>query len=386
MINKRRKMDIILNERRKGKSRSECAMAASIPLQRIVHWYNEGKQYIGEDNIYFYKSLKKIEKDLDEKSKYAKDIKEFNSKGNSLKRKDFLNYINMGQTRKNACKFAGINLKLIIRWDSLGRQGVKPFKTFHDEYRKAREIAKNRENVRKEKIKNETLTYIRQGKSLKQAAVLVRKGKYEKTIINWYNAGKAGNKNHIEFYNNCQRYMKTPVNEDIFAELPHKWKEYFKKLPMNQTGIAWVNQVGKKWVYTRQSNRKIINISDSDIRKLHKKVLAQNQVWGIRDLNRAKKIINGNISSVTQPVINTDITVKYTRLNKKEFKAIITGVIENNQFKNILSELEFFEYDLEKTQTKKVNGKLEMLLEFKLDVSLMNPFREKVKQLGWKTE
>lgn len=386
MINKRRKMEIILNERRKGKSRSECAMAASIPLQRIVHWYNEGKQYIGEDNIYFYKSLKKIEKELDEKSKYAKDIKEFNSKANSLKRKDFLNYINMGQTRKDSCKFAGINLKLIIRWDSLGRQGVKPFNTFYKEYRKAREIAKNRENARKEKIKNETLNYIRQGKTLKQAATIVRKGKYEKTIINWYNAGKAGNKNHIEFYNNCQKYIKPPVNEDIFAELPHKWKEYFKKLPMNQTGIAWVNPVGKKWVYTRQSNKKIINISDSDIRKLHKKVLAQNQVWGIRDLNRAKKIIKGNVSIVTQPVSNTDIIVKYNRLNKKEFKATINGVIENNQFKNILSELEFFEYDLEKTQTKKINGKLEMLLEFKLDVSLMNPFREKVKQLGWKTE
>ena len=134
MTNKRRKMEIILNERRKGKSRPDCAMAASIPLQRIVHWYNEGKQYIGEDNIYFYKSLKKIEKELDEKSKYVKDIKEFNSKGNSLKRKDFLNYINMGKTRKNACKFAEINLKLIIRWDSLGRQGIKPFKSFYDEY------------------------------------------------------------------------------------------------------------------------------------------------------------------------------------------------------------------------------------------------------------
>ena len=32
-------------------------------------------------NIYFYKSLKKIEKELDEKSKYVKDIKEFNTKG-----------------------------------------------------------------------------------------------------------------------------------------------------------------------------------------------------------------------------------------------------------------------------------------------------------------
>ena len=38
-----RTMNIVLSERKKGKSRKKCAEIAKIKPQRIQNWYNEGK-------------------------------------------------------------------------------------------------------------------------------------------------------------------------------------------------------------------------------------------------------------------------------------------------------------------------------------------------------
>lgn len=380
MTSKRHKMEIILKERKKGKSRSHCAMAASVPLQKIVHWYNEGKQGFGKDNVYFYKSMKKIEKNLKDKGKFKDEIKEFNKLININKRINFLEYIKNGQTRKDASKNAQIDIKLIIRWDSLGRRNINPFKSFFDEYRQARAVANENEFQAKQIIKQLTIKNIKKGKTLKQAAKIVQNGKHEKTIINWYKAGKFGDKNHVEFYNECEKYLNKVIDVDIFAPLPPKWRDYFKKLPMNKTGIAWVNRVGNNWVYSRKINSKTISISDGNLYNLHKRVIKQGHVWGIRDISLAEPIIKGqNTSGITTNKVN----VTYTRLNKQEFEAKIEGLIKHDQFKNSLNALAFFEYDLEKMETQKVNGKVRILMIYKLDISLINSFKEKIKELGW---
>ena len=61
MSEKEKQMSIILDKIKKGKTRKEAAEIVGIPLYRIVHWYNEGKNGFGNDNIEFYKKLEMIE-------------------------------------------------------------------------------------------------------------------------------------------------------------------------------------------------------------------------------------------------------------------------------------------------------------------------------------
>lgn len=101
---------------------------------------------------------------------------------------------------------------------------------------------------------------------------------------------------------------------------------------MNKTGIAWVNRVGNNWVYTRQINKKSVSISDPNIYNLHKKVIRQGNVWGIRDISLARKVINSNSTMPSTATKSDIVRVYYNRLNKYEFKAEVKGTIENNQF------------------------------------------------------
>jgi len=379
----RHKMEIILKERRKGKTREQCAIAAHVPLHRIVHWYNEGKQRTNADNIYFYKSLKRIEDSLNEQKKYKSDIETFILAINVHKRINFLNFIKQGKTRQNALIQAEIKPKLLTKWETLGRKGIEPFKTFHENYKNAREIATQNEQKLKDDLKKETIIQIKKGKTLKQAAKLVQNGKHEKTIINFYNMGKSGNKNHVQFYNDCEKYLKPPVNTNIFAPLPQEWKDHFEKLPMNKTGIAWVSRNGNNWTYARQENGKIKSFSDPNIRKLHKKVIGAGEIWGIRDMNLAKQTINNDHLPTKKPKSKNKVTVVYDRLNKNEFTATVKGTINNNQYQIILRKLKFFTYDIEETKTRKVNGKTEIFILYRLNISMLNSFKEKSKELGW---
>ena len=379
-MNTRDKMDIVLKNRMNGKSREECAKIAGISLKRITHWYTEGKQKIGKDNIYFYKALTKIEEKLGFKEKYGKDIELYGTRKNISKRKEFLNYIKNGETRKDSSRKARLDLKLISKWILLGKKGINPFTNFYNDYYSARAEAKRRERNEKERIKRETVKLIKKGFTLEKASKKVDGGKHEKTIINWYNSGRLGNKNHETFYNQCVNAQNPSVDNNIYAPLPLKWKEYFNDLPMNKTGIAWVNRIGNNWVYQRQIDKKQIRISNPDIHKLHKEVLKQNYVWGIRDQILARQVIDG--SDIVKPS-NEKVKVKYIRLNKKEFKAYAKGQIKNNELVKVMNKLKFFELDIENMQINRVKEKIIISIELKLNVSLLNSFENSVLDLGW---
>lgn len=378
-------MNIVLKSRMNGKTREECAKIAGVSIQKITHWYNEGKQGFGKDNKYFYKALTQIENNLEHTIKYEKEIEIYNRSSNISKRKKFINFIRNGDTRKDASRKTSLDLKFVTRWDSLGRSGIKPFTNFHRDYANARNHATQKENREKERIKRDTVNLIKQGLSLKDAAKKVDNGKHEKTIINWYNAGRLGDKNHTAFYRQCESVKKPPVNTDIFAPLPPKWVEHFRKLPMNKTGIAWVNRIGNNWIYQRQINCEIVKYANPDIRKLHKEVIKNNHIWGIRDLTLARQVINGNVPiNPTTTVSKPEVTAKLIRTTKNTFNAIIQGYVENKEVKKILKAFEFYELDIEKMETKRVKGKTEILIELNLNISLLNSFEETIKDLGWK--
>lgn len=224
------KMDRILKLRSGGFSREECAKLVGVPLSKINHWYKEGQQGFGEYNINFYKHLSRIETKLENNDKYAKEIREFSFPENINKRKQYLHYIRQGETRKDSARHAKIDLKIVDKWDLLGRKEIKPFLSFHKEYKKARQDAVKAENRRKDKLKTKTVNLIKNGKTIREAAKIVDSGKHEQTIINWYNAGKRGDKNHSKFYQDCEKAKIKPTKS---KNKPRKPKNKLNK-PKNK--------------------------------------------------------------------------------------------------------------------------------------------------------
>ena len=79
---------------------------------------------------------------------------------------------------------------------------------------------------------------------------------------------------------------------DIYAPLPAECEKLFNHTPMNKSGIAWVTFIGKRWVYSRKDSGKTVKFDDESIYVLHNKVKEANQIWGIRDYDRAKEFID----------------------------------------------------------------------------------------------
>lgn len=88
--------------------------------------------------------------------------------------------------------------------------------------------------------------------------------------------------------------VKTPKesNDDgMYKEIPKKYLNSFPSKP-NKTGIAWVNQSGKAYTYTRTVNGEHVVFREKSIEELYEKVKSENLVWGIRDYDNASKFIN----------------------------------------------------------------------------------------------
>lgn len=306
-------MNIVLEERSKGKSREECAKIANIKNQRIQNWYTEGKHGFGKENILFYRHLNAIEDDILTK-KYSKDIKEYNNPTNAQKRRKYINNIKKGQTRVEASKNANIDLRLPGKWYALGKNGIKPFTGFLSAYQKA-----------------------------KKHAAEIKKN-----------------------------------DSKILQPLPEKWQRYFENKPMNQTGIAWVNKVGNNYIYQNQSSKKHIKISDPDIYELYKKVISENHIWGIRDIDKARKIIKK-----TPAQENDKVTVKYQRSGKNNVKIEINGLVKNSEVKEIFNKLQFFNIDIEERYEKRINGQTQIQIKYNINISLLNTFENTIKEFKW---
>ena len=84
--------------------------------------------------------------------------------------------------------------------------------------------------------------------------------------------------------------VNVDVDSGIYAPLPEEYENSFSS--MNKSGIAWTNQIGKKWIYTKRINGKTVKFDDDDIYGLFVKVKNANQIWGIRDYDKAKLVID----------------------------------------------------------------------------------------------
>ena len=254
---KQEQMDCILSSIKDGSSRKEASKECGIPIYRITHWYKEGRDGIGEDNIYFHNKLKKIEKSQSDKlknnmkivlkvlksggskSKAAKDASieeseiskwlekgekglkpydafkrkyeniykksiDYDDEHNVRLRKIFIENIEDGKTRKEAAKKVSIDIKLIDSWIIRGTKGEKPYEEFYREYVEARQIAKDKPNSIEDRVKREFVDLLKEGYSHGEASRKIENGEYATKIKKWYAAGKHGVKAHLRFYLNCK--------------------------------------------------------------------------------------------------------------------------------------------------------------------------------------
>jgi len=137
---KKKSMDIVLKARKDGKTREEAADIAKIPLYKINHWYKEGKQGFGKENISFYRKLKRIEDDL----KYSFYI-------NERKQMNFvLKLLRQGKSKKEIVKLTELSESTITSWYNQGKDGYSRNTVYF--YGKVQEI--NEANKKKDMGKN----------------------------------------------------------------------------------------------------------------------------------------------------------------------------------------------------------------------------------------
>ena len=368
----REKMNIILKERKSGKSRELCARDTGIPITDVIKWYYGGKNGNSEDNIYFYEKLSEIEENLKKRDDVLND---FNVPDNVDKRNAYLDNIREGKTRREACEIVGLDFDKVTTWDSLGNRKIEPYDEFYRQYSEARAVAEKNNKIDNINVKNAIVNLIRKSLTLHEAASSLHGGKYENNIINWYNAGKDGVEAHVDFYQKCVEASKNPVNADIMAPLPVVWKHHFKKRP-NKSGFAWVYRSNNKWFYSRKMDDKKVVYSDYVLKNLHKKVVGANNLWGVTDVDKAKKSLAVNTKRVR---------VKIQRINKNKFRANVQGFVKNKYLLTVLNRMKFFEKDVVKREIKQINSNSTFIkIEYVSDISILNSFEQSAKGLKWR--
>ncbi len=252
----KQQMDSVIESIKNGKTDKEAAEIAGINLYKITHWFNEGKNNSGEENIDFY-------------NRYMEAKKE--SKLNSYK-----------------------NFYVIESFND------KPDLTIADTLRK-----QQMENVLKE---------MGSGSPMKTAAF--NSGITYETLQNWYKRGKQNlGEEYIEFFekiNTLQSPIEVPEpeeevekpvkNTEVKDELPDKYKHILDVLPYkirrtfrgtkeSESGFAWVRKEGNSWRYDRQQKDNRQSIFKSNIYELYDEVIKHDYIWGVRDLQKAKETL-----------------------------------------------------------------------------------------------
>ena len=166
----------------------------------------------------------------------------------------------------------------------------------------------------------------------------------------------------------------------IYELLPQEYKKYAED---TNTGIAWVNQKGNRWIYNLKIDEKIIRLTSDDIHKLHEKVLDNNGIWGVIDIDKARKTINPD-SLRKNPKKIGNVSVNYIDKSKTKSDVIIKGNIRNNQLYLVLNKLKDYELDFKRILTTSVSNRLDIFVELEIYKNSKNIFEDKIKSMGWK--
>ena len=185
--------------------------------------------------------------------------------------------------------------------------------------------------------------------------------------------------------NTVQKSLATKskkINKDILAPLPKEYEASINHSPADKSGIAWVTKVGNLWTYSRNIDGEYVKITAGDIYKLHKKVINNNMIWGIRDYDKAKELIFNAQPTEVAPKKSEDESLVVVTLNKDIIS--IEGKIKNNDVLKVLTKIYEFGENILKMNTEKQENETSISIELKLNVNQINEFGDKIKDFGWK--
>ena len=207
-------------------------------------------------------------------------------------------------------------------------------------------------------------------------------------IEKWISKGKQNQPPFNEFYDEIKNINTYPTDLEnlnkILAPLPQEFEELFNSTKGNKTGIAWVNKTGNLWVYSRTINGKEIRITADTVFELYRKVIDNNQIWGIRDYDKLKNYIdlpdNFEIPQRQQyKILSKDISITCTKLNKTEININMKGCINKKELFDTLDKIRSFEKDIIKIDITSINDKFKILIELNLKINRLEIFEKKFK-------
>ena len=265
-LTKEEQMNIVIDSILDGKTEKEAAELAGINLYKITHWFNEGKNNTGKENISFYRRYSEAKKQSEINSiQNFYTLESFNNKtdltiADTLRKQQMENVlkeIGSGSSMKTAAFNSSITYETLQYWYKRGKQN------FGEEY-----------NEFYEKI------------NILQSPIETPKPKEQ--IIKKQNDIPEIEKNLPDLY------------KPILNPLPHKIKKLFRGVKESESGFAWVKKDRNSWRYDRQrkDNRQII--TRKNIYELYLAVQEHGYLWGVRNLKKAKETLIQSKLPVTE--------------------------------------------------------------------------------------
>lgn len=267
-------MNIILESLYNGLSETEALEKSKTSIMTYNYWLNRGKQEFGELYIQFYYLINEVKNGNINKNQEDKnnEIKEEYDENNLdyhldelLQPLDEKYEVYFKSAKMNRTGIAWVNIN--------GKQWI--YQKSHDDF-----VKLSNSNIYKlyKEVKEKGLPWG------------VRNLNLAKSIILKYYEIETDTSPKTD---EIEKTIDT-VDSGIYAPLPEEYEQSFKSSPMNQSGIAWVNNpgAGTFWIYEKRINGKIIKFKDKNIYNLYKQVKNKNHIWGIRDYSRAKQYID----------------------------------------------------------------------------------------------
>ena len=448
-LTKEEQMNIVIDSILDGKTEKEAAELAGINLYKITHWFNEGKNNTGKENISFYRRYSEAKKQSEINSiQNFYTLESFNNKtdltiADTLRKQQMENVlkeIGSGSSMKTAAFNSSITYETLQYWYKRGKQNFgeeynefyekinilqspietpKPKEQIIKKQNDIPEIEKNLPDLYKpilnplpHKIKKlfrgvkesesgfawvkkdrNSWRYDRQQKENRQSIS-------KKTIYELYLAVKE--KNYIWGVRNLEKAKETLkqsnvpiVNEEfkkddkfehILDPLPEKYSKRFKK--PSSSGLSWVTKINNTWGYINPTDN--VRIYDINIYNLYLKVKDKNLPWGVRDLQKAKE----SLAQCEKPDITNEINENIPKSanitctyfsNKDITKIIINGSINDNELFNMINYFKEFEKNTIRIITTRHSNYTEVFMEFNLKKSDLNEFKKIVEKFNVET-
>ena len=258
-LTKEEQMNIVIENIRNGKNEKEAAQAAGINLYKITHWFNEGKNNNGDENIDFYNRYTNAKREADVNSyKNFYSMESFNNRrdltiADTLRKQQMesiLKELGSGSSMKTAAFNSSITYETLQYWYKRGKQDFgEEYKEFYDKI------------------------------NILQSPIDIPKPKDNLAKKSTSEVKKINEENESHLY------------DDILNPIPKSMENQFKSSETN-SGFAWVSKTYYGWLYTKQINHKSKTIQRKNIYDLYLEVKKQKLPWGVRDLKKAKKTLN----------------------------------------------------------------------------------------------